>query len=216
MVILPDTPARPVAAARQRSADPMALQLPELAGSMGLGVFSHRPGAPPCPRNVCARDMIAADGGLVALLAMRRTPDDMAAARLECWTEMTTPRARYCVREWGAERRRTASAAGNLAGIPAWLLVMHRCWLPTSAATVDSHDEGEPGEPITEREREVWQVIAAGGSAATIAGALGISVHTARRHTERLFRKLHVSTRAAAAREYYVRRLVLPAGRGSP
>lgn len=52
---------------------------------------------------------------------------------------------------------------------------------------------------LTPREREVARSIALGASSREIAGVLGISVHTARRHTERVFEKLGVRTRASVA-----------------
>jgi DNA-binding CsgD family transcriptional regulator len=50
---------------------------------------------------------------------------------------------------------------------------------------------------LTPRELEVARSIALGASSREIASALGISVHTARRHTERVFDKLGVKTRAS-------------------
>jgi DNA-binding CsgD family transcriptional regulator len=52
---------------------------------------------------------------------------------------------------------------------------------------------------FTVRESEVAQLIAQGRTTRQIAETLGISWHTARRHTERVLAKLNVSTRAAAA-----------------
>jgi DNA-binding CsgD family transcriptional regulator len=52
---------------------------------------------------------------------------------------------------------------------------------------------------LTKREAEVAVAIALGAAAKEIAQRLGISVHTVRRHTERVFRKLHVQTRASVA-----------------
>ncbi len=49
------------------------------------------------------------------------------------------------------------------------------------------------------REREVAGLIARGASTKAIAAALGISPHTARRHTERVFEKCGVRCRAALA-----------------
>jgi DNA-binding CsgD family transcriptional regulator len=49
---------------------------------------------------------------------------------------------------------------------------------------------------LTPQERRIGRLIAAGRSNAEIAAELGISPHTARRHTERLFAKLAVRSRA--------------------
>lgn len=52
---------------------------------------------------------------------------------------------------------------------------------------------------LTPREREVAALIAIGRPTKEIAAALSISTHTARHHTERVFAKLGVQTRAAVA-----------------
>jgi HD-GYP domain-containing protein (c-di-GMP phosphodiesterase class II) len=52
---------------------------------------------------------------------------------------------------------------------------------------------------LTERESEVIALLARGLQTKQIAGALGISVKTADRHIEHVYRKIGVSTRAAAA-----------------
>jgi DNA-binding CsgD family transcriptional regulator len=54
-------------------------------------------------------------------------------------------------------------------------------------------------EGLTPREREVSQLIATGLSTKAIAFRLGMSEHTARHHTERVFAKLGLSSRAALA-----------------
>jgi|GEM_PF-2706506 len=52
--------------------------------------------------------------------------------------------------------------------------------------------------PITRREADVLALLVAGRTNAAIAGALGISRHTAGRHVERIFAKLGVRNRAQA------------------
>jgi DNA-binding CsgD family transcriptional regulator len=54
-------------------------------------------------------------------------------------------------------------------------------------------------QAVTEREREVLGHLARGRSNKEIAQKLGISPSTAGTHVENLYRKLGVSTRAAAA-----------------
>ena len=49
---------------------------------------------------------------------------------------------------------------------------------------------------LTNRELQVVRLLADGCSNATIALKLGISAHTARRHTERVFQKFGVQSRA--------------------
>ncbi len=51
-------------------------------------------------------------------------------------------------------------------------------------------------ERLTRRELEVASLVADGEPAKNVAAALSITVHTARRHTEHVFRKLGVHTRA--------------------
>lgn len=53
---------------------------------------------------------------------------------------------------------------------------------------------------VTPREREVAHRLLAGKSTADISTEVGISVHTVRRHTEQLYRKLGVRSRAALIR----------------
>ena len=49
---------------------------------------------------------------------------------------------------------------------------------------------------LTQRETDVARLIASGSSAKAIAARLSISIHTVRRHTERVFANLGVSCRA--------------------
>ena len=52
---------------------------------------------------------------------------------------------------------------------------------------------------LTAREAEVAELLAKGYAAKEIALCLEVSLHTARRHTESIFKKLNVRTRVAAA-----------------
>jgi DNA-binding CsgD family transcriptional regulator len=65
-----------------------------------------------------------------------------------------------------------------------------------------SRDEapGDLVEPLTSREHEVLEHLAAGLSNRRIAGALGISEHTVKFHVSAILGKLGVSSRAAAIR----------------
>ncbi|HXT17369.1 MAG TPA: helix-turn-helix transcriptional regulator [Gemmatimonadaceae bacterium] len=58
---------------------------------------------------------------------------------------------------------------------------------------------GKDSARLTARERQVARELARGHSNQQIAGALGLSVHTVRRHTERVLRKLGVRSRHAVA-----------------
>jgi DNA-binding NarL/FixJ family response regulator len=55
---------------------------------------------------------------------------------------------------------------------------------------------------LSEREREVWSLLAAGLSNSAIARKLGVSPSTVKFHTQNLFQKLGVNNRTAAAVEY--------------
>lgn len=55
---------------------------------------------------------------------------------------------------------------------------------------------------LSEREREVWALLASGLSNRVIARKLGVSPSTVKFHTQNLFQKLGVNNRTAAAVEY--------------
>jgi DNA-binding CsgD family transcriptional regulator len=56
-----------------------------------------------------------------------------------------------------------------------------------------------PEETLTPREREVFEWLGQGKANSEIATILGLSVHTVKRHLERVFAKLGVESRCAAA-----------------
>lgn len=60
----------------------------------------------------------------------------------------------------------------------------------------------EPRSPLSPREWEILAAIADGGTNEEIARALGISPNTIKTHIRRCYRKLGVSTRAAALAWY--------------
>lgn len=57
-----------------------------------------------------------------------------------------------------------------------------------------------PGEALSEREREILQLVANGLSNREIAGRLFLSYYTVETHVKRIYRKLAVSSRAMAVR----------------
>lgn len=59
-----------------------------------------------------------------------------------------------------------------------------------------AHADSHLRQRLTRRELEVASLVADGAPAKNVAAALAISVHTARRHTEQVFRKLGVHSRA--------------------
>jgi two-component system response regulator DesR len=58
----------------------------------------------------------------------------------------------------------------------------------------------QPEPLLTEREREVLELIAAGSTNREIAEKLYLSPHTVKEHTSVLYRKLHARNRAEAVR----------------
>jgi DNA-binding CsgD family transcriptional regulator len=64
---------------------------------------------------------------------------------------------------------------------------------PASRARAEQREE-----PLTHREIEVLEAIAAGRANKQIADELGISSHTVKFHTSSIYQKLHVTNRAEA------------------
>lgn len=97
-----------------------------------------------------------------------------------------------------------------LPGEPAWQAFVHevRGFLGSSTAAVPA-----PDEPLTDRERAVVRLVAAGLSNQEIAGRLVLSSRTVERHLSNVYGKLGVSGRVArAAAAAYLARLE---GRGA-
>lgn len=69
---------------------------------------------------------------------------------------------------------------------------------------------GEPGEPLTEREREILQLLAAGHDNRTIAARLHLSEKTVGNRLSEIFQKLGVSNRTQAAMVAIQRGLIPP------
>jgi two-component system, NarL family, response regulator YdfI len=81
------------------------------------------------------------------------------------------------------------------------LLVIDESLLSRDGAarrTRGSSDGEEPRGPLTARERDVLDLIAAGLGTKQIAGRLSLSVHTIKTHVESIFLKLGVRSRAEA------------------
>ena len=66
--------------------------------------------------------------------------------------------------------------------------------------TVFGRQEEAPVMPLSEREREVLTLIAAGRTNREIAASLYLSPHTVKEHASSLYRKLGVKNRAEATR----------------
>jgi DNA-binding NarL/FixJ family response regulator len=81
------------------------------------------------------------------------------------------------------------------------------------AGQLGSHHPGEVSlDGLTEREYEVWLLVARGRANAEIAGQLGVAEGTVKAHVSRLLTKLAVDNRVALAILAYEKGLIRPAG----
>ncbi len=125
--------------------------------------------------------------------------------------------------QWSAEALRAGVRAvlpadvsvhqlsATLEAVTAGLLVLHPSEVDAlvPAATSASQSLTELAEPLTRREREVLQMLAAGLGNKEIAALLNISDHTAKFHVGSILGKLGASTRAEAVTQGVRRGLVL-------
>ncbi len=111
--------------------------------------------------------------------------------------------------EWGVVLLSGPAVLGRLAGAdwrgalgPALLQTLQR-WAAAAAAlrqaAPPADDAAAPDSPLSAREAEVLQRIAAGQSNKLIARALDLSPHTVKRHVANILDKLAVGSRAQAA-----------------
>ncbi len=101
--------------------------------------------------------------------------------------------------------------AATLQAVSAGLLVLHPAEIAAvlPAATPASQSLTELAEPLTRREREVLQMLAAGLANKEIASCLNISDHTAKFHVASILGKLGAASRAEAVTQGIRRGLVL-------
>ena len=101
--------------------------------------------------------------------------------------------------------------SATLQAVTAGLLVFHPSEVEAlmPAASLASQPLTELAEPLTRREREVLQMLAAGLGNKEIAARLNISDHTAKFHVGSILGKLGASTRAEAVTQGIRRGLVL-------
>jgi ATP/maltotriose-dependent transcriptional regulator MalT len=78
----------------------------------------------------------------------------------------------------------------------------------TDLRRVTATPDGNPASALTDREREVLSLVAAGESNRQIAAALDISEHTVARHLSNIFDKLGVTSRTAASAFAHKHKLV--------
>jgi DNA-binding NarL/FixJ family response regulator len=105
----------------------------------------------------------------------------------------------------------TDQLAATLQAAAAGLVVLHPTEIPVAfpAATPASQSLAELPEPLTRREREVLQMLAAGLANKEIAARLNISDHTAKFHVAAILGKLGAATRTEAVALGIRRGLVL-------
>ena len=105
----------------------------------------------------------------------------------------------------------TDQLAAALQAAAAGLVVLHPTEIPAAFPTAApaSQPLGELPEPLTRREREVLQMLAAGLANKEIAARLHISDHTAKFHVAAILGKLGAATRAEAVALGIRRGLVL-------
>lgn len=72
--------------------------------------------------------------------------------------------------------------------------------LPVLTVAVPAAQRQDPGEPLSERERQILQLVADGLSNREIAEQLFLSRYTVESHVKRIYRKLAVSSRTMAIR----------------
>jgi two-component system, NarL family, response regulator YdfI len=105
----------------------------------------------------------------------------------------------------------TGQLAAALQAAAAGLVVLHPTEIPAAfpTATPASQSLAELPEPLTRREREVLQMLAAGLANKEIAARLNISDHTAKFHVAAILGKLGAATRTEAVALGIRRGLVL-------
>ena len=105
----------------------------------------------------------------------------------------------------------TDQIAAALQAAAAGLVVLHPAEIPAAfrASTPASQPLAELPEPLTRREREVLQMLAAGLANKEIAARLNISDHTAKFHVASILGKLGAATRTEAVALGIRRGLVL-------
>ena len=73
-----------------------------------------------------------------------------------------------------------------------------------------------PGPALTQRERQVLELLARGDANKEIARALGISENTVKNHLRNILEKLHLQNRVQAVMYALREGLITPPGAGNP
>jgi LuxR family transcriptional regulator, regulator of acetate metabolism len=96
--------------------------------------------------------------------------------------------------------RETEAAVAQFRACELWDPHAHESIRPRASEPRDAVDR--VSEPLTRREQEVLEQLAAGATNAAIAERLFVSPHTVRTHVENILRKLHAANRAEAVAHY--------------
>ena len=93
---------------------------------------------------------------------------------------------------------RAGIGVGLLRARPVAVLTLLQPHLQSAYVAAERHRRGL--RPLTDRQRQILQYIAAGYTNGQIATRLDVSEHTVRKHVENIFARLDVTSRTAAAR----------------
>ena len=107
--------------------------------------------------------------------------------------EIGEPREETIKTTSGVRHVRATLLGSNAMGIGLMALVVLECAAAEPLSASELHDQYQ----LTDREITVSQLLAQGLKNSQVAQVLGVSIHTARRHAERVLRKLGVHSRAA-------------------
>jgi len=154
----------------------------------------------------------SAQGNGAVLLAERET--QAAQARLReawmLWQQLEMPYESACVRVLlGQVCRRLDDRETARMHFDAARAVFERLEAAPALAQLERLTaNADVDGTLTQREREVLALVAAGKSNRQIAAALAISEHTVARHMSNIFDKLGVSSRTAASTYAHTHRLI--------
>lgn len=135
--------------------------------------------------------------GTEVIAALRRLPTPPKVLVLTAYHDGETIRS---VLEAGAEglALKTASPQQTIAAIRQ-VVVGQLIFPPAAWRWLEQRESAGSGDAVTEREREVWALIAEGRTNVQIATALSLSENTVKFHVQHLFQKLGVKNRTEAA-----------------
>jgi two-component system response regulator DesR len=157
---------------------------------------------------------LSARNGLEAVELTRRYEPHVALVDLFVGPESGPEIGEAIIAAWAGTRLLLISGAGRIspaaaraAGASGFILkdrpateIARAVATVGTGGTVFEADEQPSGVLLSEREREVLDLMARGATNREIAGSLHLSPHTVKEHTSSLYRKLKVRNRAEAVR----------------